>query len=236
MKAKIILLAMACFMTFCVQKNLNAQGYNTGSFNFSLGYGLVPTWGVFKSKSPDWKYVPGDSYPKSTGPFYIKAEVAVTKHIFVGMNFSYLYDRWYLNNTSLETDTGTIIFNENRHRTSWSLLLHANWHFGPFKRFDPYVGFGIGYRRSQIEGVKNEPVNKSEVIYSNPYHFGCEVTIGTRFYLNPYSAIYAETGLSKSIFQIGLVINVPNNKYNNDIWHFPKNNKHKHSSSPEFSL
>jgi len=65
------------------------------------------------------------------------------------------------------------------------------------------MGMGIGYRSSTWSYTTNNP-NEMSIPSFKTLPFGWEATIGARYFFTPNIGIYAEIGLAKAIFQLGL--------------------------------
>jgi hypothetical protein len=71
--------------------------------------------------------------------------------------------------------------------------------------FDPYAGFGMGYRNANYAYTGGDPDAVPNDV-NGLIHLGADLTIGTRIYLTENIGIYGEVGFAKSPFQAGLVV------------------------------
>ena len=138
------------------------------------------------------------------GPAYVKAEIPLSDHVGFGLNFAYSHG-----NATYVTQDGeidSIFYNTQFDYTSYSVLARLNFHFGQEGgMFDPYAGFGMGYRNANYAYTGGDPDAEPYDI-NGLIHLGAELTIGTRIYLTDNIGIYGEVGFAKSPFQAGLVV------------------------------
>ncbi|HNV99456.1 MAG TPA: outer membrane beta-barrel protein [Chitinophagales bacterium] len=143
-----------------------------------------------------------DSY--FIGPAYLKAEFPINDRVGFGVNFAYVVG----NATYVEQDgnVDSIFYNTSVDYSSYSIIARVNFHFGAQdSRFDPYAGFGLGYRDATYKFQGGDPDAEPEEL-GGIIHMGMDFTIGTRFYLTDNIGLYGEVGLAKSIMQAGVVI------------------------------
>lgn len=197
-KILVIVVMCASFLPF---KQIKAQDVEQ-SINqvvFSAGYGFPSfTRTIFD-------FVDGtnvDTYV--IGPAYLKAELPVNDRVGFGVNFAYTTA-----NATYVTQDGeidSIFYNTSVDYTSYSILARVNFHFGAQDgKFDPYAGFGFGYRNANYAVTGGDPDDQPND-FNGLIHFGMDVTIGTRYYITDNIGVYGEVGLAKSIMQAGLVI------------------------------
>lgn len=136
----------------------------------------------------------------STGPLFFKFEQALSDNVGFGVNFALLRlkNEW--------TDAIDPSINGVGTYTGWSALARVNYHFKPGKFFDPYMGFGMGYRDDRITETSTDPANPrfdSEVTVL-PFNLGLDVTFGFRMMFSENLGMYMETGMAKGVVQLGL--------------------------------
>lgn len=196
---KRILLSMVLVTGLMTSNNLKAQ-FEQGNSSVQVGYGFGNfISAVFKS------YEIYDSFEfSSLGPAFLKYEYAVSDKIGIGVNLayasatvSYSDDFWFVSGT-------TTPYQETIKWSTISVLARMNLHFGDSERFDPYWGFGMGYRTASWKYEDNDPNWDNSISTKSLMPFGFETTVGARFYLTDNIGLYAETGLAKAIFQAGL--------------------------------
>jgi hypothetical protein len=136
----------------------------------------------------------------TTGPLFFKFEQALSDNLGFGVNLALL---------SLKVDW-TDPFNPGIHGTGrytgWSALARINYHFKPGKFFDPYLGFGMGYRSDKVVETSTDPQNPrfdSEVT-DIPINLGMDLTFGFRMMFSENLGMYMETGMAKGVVQLGL--------------------------------
>ncbi|MBC8045336.1 MAG: outer membrane beta-barrel protein [Fimbriimonadaceae bacterium] len=168
-----------------------AQAFEEGNSTISVGYGFPNLVGaIFNAYETYEQY---DA--KSLGPIFGKYEYAVSDNIGVGLNIGY-------SQTTVTYVLGT--YNEEFKYSSLGILARINWHFGDSDNFDPYAGFGLGYRTGNYTFTSDDP-NAQEVTLDTPIPFGMEITVGSRYFFTDNFGAYAELGFAKAPFQIGLV-------------------------------
>jgi opacity protein-like surface antigen len=188
------------FSTICLLLSINSvksQSFEEGQNALSFGYGVGTFFGgIFSTYADqtDYKYT-------NTGPLYVKYESAVTDRLGLGINLayaqyklSYTYENFGSGNTYLETDT----------YTTYSILARLNFHFGDVDHFDPYWGFGVGFRDGKFKYESTDPDGTNDLDISFNFPFGFETTIGSRYLFTDNFGIYLETGIAKSVLQFGL--------------------------------
>ena len=140
---------------------------------------------------------------KTSGPFFIKGEYAITDNIGIGLNIATIS-----NNTSdfivTRYKPDTVTFKARAKQSNTSILLRGNFYFINQEQFQMYGGLGIGVRvgKYTISGSVDE-FNKT---FSFPFVFpvGFDATLGARYFFIPNLGVYAEMGASKGFLQFGL--------------------------------
>ena len=136
----------------------------------------------------------------TTGPLFFKFEQALSDNLGFGVNLALL---------SLKVDW-TNPLNPNIHGTGrytgWSALARINYHFKPGKFFDPYMGFGIGYRNDKLTETSNDRQNPrfNSDVTDIPINLGMDLTFGFRMMFSENLGMYMETGMAKGVVQLGL--------------------------------
>jgi outer membrane protein W len=130
-----------------------------------------------------------------------KGEWALSSNLGFGVHLAFmsLKNEW-TDTAARSSGTGTY--------TGWSALARVNYHLKPGKFFDPYLGFGVGYRRDRIKETSTNPSSGNkfeEDIMLIPFNLGMDVTIGFRMMASEHLGIMMETGIAKGIVQLGLV-------------------------------
>jgi opacity protein-like surface antigen len=136
----------------------------------------------------------------ATGPLFFKFEQALSDNVGFGVNFALL---------SLKNEwTDAVdprIYGTGRY-TGWSALARVNYHFKPGKFFDPYMGFGMGYRNDKVTETSTDPNNPrfDTQVTDIPINLGLDLTLGFRMMFSENLGIYMETGMAKGVVQLGL--------------------------------
>lgn len=182
---------------------VNAQAFTNNSTSLTAGYGLVTFLG--SNEIVDYYYY--ETVKSHTGPFYLKAERGVSEHIGIGLNFAYAKNEWKTEYDDYDNNGNPIVFTETDTRTTFSILARINFHLGYSKKFDPYLGIGLGYRQAHWSTDTDNPIAAFDSFIESPV--GMDIGIGVRYFIIPNIGAYAEVGLAKSLFQGGLVFNLP---------------------------
>ena len=173
-----------------------AQAFPKGSTSLSVGYGA----GTFMSAISRNFEVNSDVAYSSMGPAYFKFEHAMDDHVGLGLNVAYATNEW-----SYRYTHDTTMYKGRTSRSTYSILARFNYHIGTNDAFDPYVGFGLGYRDAKWTIDDDGPVD-SGVTLKSVVPFGMEFTFGFRYFFTPNIGLYAEVGAAKSVAQGGLSV------------------------------
>jgi opacity protein-like surface antigen len=143
----------------------------------------------------------GNQVRTSIGPLMAKGEWALSNNLGFGVNFAMmsLKNEW---TDTMANTSGTGTYN------GWSALARVNYHMKPGRFFDPYLGFGVGYRRDQIKESTSNPSSGNkfeEEVLLIPFNLGMDLTIGFRLMATERLGMMMETGIAKGIVQLGLV-------------------------------
>lgn len=195
---------LATVAAFANPNESRAQAFDEETNLISVGYGFVTTLGSINDSFGD-----KDTDYSELGPIYAKFEHAVSDHLGIGLNLAYTTNEWAYRYGS---DTNGDGVNDNQYdatnkRVAYSALVRLNWHFGDNDKFDPYAGFGLGYRNSTWSYSTTDPSGSdSGVAFKNPIALGMEFTIGARYLFAEHFGAYLEVGAAKSIVQVGLTV------------------------------
>lgn len=142
---------------------------------------------------------------KSFGPVHGRFEYAVSPKIGIGVNFAYAHaDLLTQEETEIRLSDGNKVpLQWNVNWNTWSILARLNYHFGENDIFDPYLGFGLGFKDWTTESVSNDP-DRDIQEGSALINIGFESTFGLRVMPHERIGIFTELGLAKSLFQIGI--------------------------------
>ena len=130
------------------------------------------------------------------GPIHVKAEYALSDGVGMGLSVNYI---------SCGVKYTEVPYEYTWSRSSLSVLMRINFHFGTTDVLDPYFGIGAGYKQASWKFKSTDPNYAGE---SAPGFspFGFETTIGLRYYFTEGFGIYTEMGIAKSVIQGGLVV------------------------------
>lgn len=186
----------------------NRNHFQRGEQFLSLGYG-IPNYGgsVFK----DLKTLYDTSHTmKGIGPIYLKYEYAATNHIGVGVTTRFLTSKieYPIEGVAYDDD-GNATAQDSTYTYSQSLLSigamgRFNYHFATTRRFDPYVGVGIGYGYTGIKIDLGGNLGGSDATIKSPSPLATEITVGARYFMTSKLAAYGEFGFSQSLINLGL--------------------------------
>lgn len=179
----------------------NAQAFEEGQNNISVGYGFVTLLGSISDSFDTYT----DTEYKGIGPIYAKFEHALSDKIGLGANFAYAGNEWSYKYSTTNANGDAVQYTETSKRSTWSLLARLNFHFGSSDKFDPYAGIGLGYRSSNWTFETSDPTGNSGVDFKTLVPLGMDLTIGARYYFTDNIGLYAEVGAAKSVLQAGLV-------------------------------
>ena len=194
-------IAVILFLSLLGNVSVNAQteAYYQGQHLISGGYGFGTIIGsLFNDINNN-----SDFNTTFTGPLYLKFESGLTDKLGLGINLAYAkYQASYTYDSYYGTSYGT--YTETDSYTTYSILARLNWHFGQVEKFDPYWGFGVGYRDGRWKYTSTDPYGTNDIDYGGYFPFGFELTIGAHLWLSSNFGLYAETGIAKSVVQFGL--------------------------------
>ncbi|MDC1395120.1 porin family protein [Bacteroidia bacterium] len=192
-----------------IDSRRNRNHFHKGIQLISLGYG-VPNMGglVFKAI----KDGNPDASASGIGPIYLKYEYAMTNNIGLGLvtrytssNLEYpVKSTGYDVNGNPTVEDSTYTYGQSI--TSVGAMARFNYHFSTSRRFDPYVGIGLGYGYSKIKLDLGGDLKGLNTTVKSPIPLATELTIGARYFFSSKIAAYGELGFSQSIANLGLSI------------------------------
>lgn len=178
----------------------SAQALSEGGHVLSVGYGAGTFLGALQASF--------DPYTELTyrglGPIYAKYEYGVAPNIGLGLAFAYAENEWTYRYTATDEEGNEARYRETAARAAYSILARANFHLGSSRRFDPYIGLGMGYRDATWRIRSEAPGGSSGVAFKSFVPFGFEATIGARYFFLENLGVYAEVGGAKSVVQGGI--------------------------------
>lgn len=169
-----------------------AQSFEQGASQISVGYGVVNVTQAFVA---DYGSLLGTNQKfSSLGPIFLKYEYGVSEKVGFGLNIAYV---------SASNSYDDTFFNETYSLDWWGASFNArvNRHFGSSDKFDPYIGFGMGYK---IANWSYSDGTSSEAFIP----LGFEATFGARYMFTPNIGVFSEVGLAKGVLQGGLNIKI----------------------------
>ena len=175
------LLVLSVFAGFAQQKNAK-------KWTISSGYGIGNVWVYFLKNNSLIKDIP-DYKVSSIGPFSICVEYFINNKISIGTSASY---------SIVKGETKRFLVDEQI--SIFTALARANYHFGDFKKLDPYLGGGLGYVRSVYK-------NNNSIPGPVPGEFGYSAQLGAHYYLTNHVGFYGELGyVNGSFLQLGFCL------------------------------
>jgi outer membrane protein W len=176
---------------FGVSSAQSNSAFEKGNSVISAGIGIG---NIFKSFLEDAYNYPGGTYNVSSrGPFVFIYEYGFSNRISAGIVTGYS-----------ETIGKFAGFGEKftETLTNFSVLAISNFHFGKFKKFDPYAGGGLGYYHFKYHNDRPGIIN-SRV----PAAFGYSLQLGAKYYFTNHAGLYAEAGyIGGSFGQLGIAV------------------------------
>ena len=192
---------LAGMALFTAPLDSKAQTFDENTNTISAGYGFVTLLGAISESFDTYN----DLKYSSLGPIYLKFEHAISDKVGMGLNVAYATNKWEYRYDDSSTGTAQQ-YTETTSRSTYSILVRMNFHFGESDKFDPYAGFGIGYRDAKWTVASTAPGGTSGTDLKTSVPFGFEMTVGARYYFAEHFGVYLETGLAKSVVQAGLVV------------------------------
>ncbi len=184
-----------------------AQSFSMGNNNVSAGYGLGNFAQFYFSTS--YSTTNSNYSFQATGPFFLKYEHALDDRVGLGVNVAYVGATVsYLDKSYVVDSTTMTFYKQTINWSSYSILARFNFHFANYERFDPYWGFGVGYRGATRKVTDNDPNYNRDVSSNTWFPLGLEVTVGARYYFTPAVGAYMEVGIAKAIIQFGISANL----------------------------
>jgi outer membrane protein W len=173
-------------MLMCMVQHLAAQSFEKGIAIISCGQGFPYFPNRYFNSYNNERYT---NYKESgTGPLHAKLEYALSKKLGLALCMNHVYSKTTFNDTS-RAYLGS-------HKAT-ALNLRTNYHFLNSKKFDPYIGVGIGWGEYETVWPIVPP-------FTVPNHYSFEASLGVRAYVLPKWAFYGELGFTTSIAQLGL--------------------------------
>ncbi|MGB0431143.1 MAG: hypothetical protein ACPGLV_11765, partial [Bacteroidia bacterium] len=132
------------------------------------------------------------------GPFYAKAEYAISDKSGLGINVAYI-----ANNVTWNDELTS--YKYTLKRSNISIMARYNYYFMTRESFELYGGLGVGGRLSSWAFESDDPTFVDvDLPIGIPFAF--EATVGFRAYPVESVAIYGEFGGAKSLVQLGIAL------------------------------
>ncbi len=181
-----------------------SQTFPQGSMSFSAGYGVLSYGNIaVRLIENELNYK-----PTSKGPFYFKGEYAVADNFTVGLN---------VNTSSLSAtfNVDSVKYTGNLKFGSTSVILRANYTLSVASdKGGIYFGVGLGYKKAKLSYYDDNPYKSLDGSINIPLPVTFEGTIGYKYFITENIGLYAEMGITRSLFQIGLTSRFGTNRAN----------------------
>jgi outer membrane protein W len=186
---KLALLALSLFVGF----TSNAQAFEKGksTVSASVGYAVFSGGKFFRQFEvfDNFKY-------KRTPPLALAYEYAITEQLGIGINAGY-------SATTVSFEDKDSLYNYKFIGNKLTVKARLNYHFIEDEKFDPYFGFGLGYKHNSWSLETNDSKFLDLPSINIPVSF--EARLGARYFFVPNFGAYAEVGIGHGAANIGLV-------------------------------
>jgi outer membrane protein W len=174
--------------------NAQSQTFPKGKTSFSVGYGAVSYENIaLRIIANQLNYK-----PNHTGPMYFKGEYAVADNFTVGMNVNY-------SRISATFNVDSLKYSGNLKLASTSFILRANYTLSVASdNGGIYFGAGLGYRAARLSYTDDNPNTPLDGGINIPLPITFEGTLGYKYFFTPNVGVYAEIGITRSLFQAGI--------------------------------
>jgi hypothetical protein len=174
------------------------EAFSQGKVTLGIGYGFL---GLGTNYFSTYEKFGGYSH-SSLGPLFFKVGYALSDTYEMGLNVNY-------SQASATFETGGLSAAGAKYvgtykYSSWSALARINGHFAKGEKLDPYWTASFGYRNLSFNYTDNDP-NFENIPVSIKIPFSFEVGIGVRYFFTPNIGLYAEAGITRAPFQVGVV-------------------------------
>ena len=200
-KLKTIFAVLTVFV-FCNASKVNAQGaFEKGKSYASLGYG----YSLLNYKNLFFSGVNFTSTLKTSGfgPIGLKYEYAISDKI--GIGFSAGYTKSSVTLTDNLSTSGSEQYTYKYSFSKLTITPRLNFHLGgDNKKIDPYIGFGVGFKKVNY-GFTTTDSNYKAANISGIIPMSFEASFGCRFLFSENLGGFAEIGAGHGFLQVGLV-------------------------------
>ena len=192
------------FNLFLGLNNTNAQSFTKGKVAISAGYGFGNLGNIIVNNLSNYINLNHEILSLETsskGPYFGKIEYGINKNFGVGINFVRLTSEA---NFDVKLTGDSVLYQATISRIGYSITPRFNWHIFPTKKFDSYIGIGLGYRNTDYNYTSSRP-NLFEDKEFTDFPISFELTVGAKYMFIENVGIYTELGFSRAIFQLGIV-------------------------------
>lgn len=184
--------------------NWDQKAHEKGQIHFSYGYGMPR----LDKKLFDFHKDEADFRVVGVGPFFWKVEHGLTRKLSVSLSAAYILYKsdWKRNRPDpIYGFDLPYIYKTTMHDISANLRF--NYHLFVDKEWDVYVGGGAGYNHFMVKDATSYTPDDStfQSHFKIPYPISYEMSFGVRYFFLTRTAIYAEAGIGKALFQAGFV-------------------------------
>ncbi len=175
--------------------------FEKGKSYVSLGYGyqILSVKTLFQVYEKDLGFS-----VSGFGPIRLNYEYAVTEKVGIGLNMGYTSASVQFTADRVDLPTGKITtYNYKYKYSKLTALPRLNFHLGgDNEKIDPYIGFGIGFKKVTYAIETLDPDFSGIKFGGVP--LGFEATFGCRFLFTPALGGYVELGAGHGFAQVGM--------------------------------
>lgn len=178
------------------KRSIKNVSWNDNSSLVSIGTGTQVYFAYYKLYTNDFVPSYTISNVNTQSVFYAKYEISRGK-----FGFGISLCRSILNFNVTEPNSAST-FTYSLNEIVYAGIIRVNYHFFMNRAIDVYVGLGGGFRGVNYSADSTSVAN----YYSRP--LAGEATVGIRYLFASRFGLYAESGLGRALFQVGITINV----------------------------
>jgi opacity protein-like surface antigen len=198
-----ILALLVVFSLFGTQKLKAQAAFEEGKSYASIGYGyqLLSVKSLFKSVTTGVEGI------KTTGlgPIVFKYEYAVSKKIGIGISGAYTASSIsWTDNDAIDPNGNSTTYNYKYKYSKFTFTPRLNIHLTENEKIDPYVGFGLGFKKASFSLDTNDPTYTDELDLPLD-KISMEASFGCRFLFTEQIGAFVELGVGHGFFQGGVV-------------------------------
>lgn len=197
-----LLALLVVFSLFGTQKLKAQAAFEEGKSYASIGYGYQ----LFSVKSLFKAVATGTNEIKTTGfgPIVYKYEYAVNEKIGIGISGAYTSSNISWTNNTTDALGKNVTYNYKYKYSKFTFTPRLNIHLTENEKIDPYVGFGLGFKKAAFNLDTNDPTYTDEIDFPTG-KVSLEASFGCRFLFTEQIGAFVELGVGHGFFQGGVV-------------------------------